>query len=144
MATSENFFWPKWHSFAGYFCFWFFLESVSPKPLIIPLGPFRIFSKIRGEIRNSKFATGVVDTGGAPWLANISANFRKNSKRSKRNTLGLGGNWFMKKTRGKKSRDALLLRVPKSLDFQGPLPPSNCPCTGWCPIDYTQSRVGAF
>jgi hypothetical protein len=25
-----------------------------------------------------KFATGVVDTGGAPWLANISANFRKN------------------------------------------------------------------
>jgi hypothetical protein len=29
-----------------------------------------------------KFATGVVDTGGAPWLAIISANFRKNSKRS--------------------------------------------------------------
>jgi hypothetical protein len=28
----------------------------------------------------SNFATGVVDTGGAPWLANISANFRKNSK----------------------------------------------------------------
>ena len=26
----------------------------------------------------AKFATGVVDTGGAPWLANISANFRKN------------------------------------------------------------------
>jgi hypothetical protein len=25
---------------------------------------------------------GVVDTGGAPLLANISANFRKNSKRS--------------------------------------------------------------
>ncbi len=29
-----------------------------------------------------KFATGVVDTGGAPWLANYSANFWKNSKRS--------------------------------------------------------------
>jgi hypothetical protein len=29
-----------------------------------------------------KFGTGVADTGGAPWLANISANFRKNSKRS--------------------------------------------------------------
>jgi hypothetical protein len=29
-----------------------------------------------------KFATGVVDAGGAPLLANISANFRKNSKRS--------------------------------------------------------------
>ncbi len=27
-----------------------------------------------------QFATGVVDTGGEPSLANISANFRKNSK----------------------------------------------------------------
>jgi hypothetical protein len=25
-----------------------------------------------------QFGTGVVDTGGAPWLANISVNFRKN------------------------------------------------------------------
>ncbi len=56
-----------------------------------------------------KFSTGVVDTGGAPWLANISANFRKNSKRSQWNTLGLGGNWFMKKTRSKKSRDTVPL-----------------------------------
>ena len=30
----------------------------------------------------AKFAAGVVDTVGAPLLANISANFRKNSKRS--------------------------------------------------------------
>jgi hypothetical protein len=29
-----------------------------------------------------KFATVVVDTGGAPLLANISASFRKNAKRS--------------------------------------------------------------
>jgi hypothetical protein len=29
----------------------FFHKSVSPGPLIIPLGPFRIFSKIRGDIR---------------------------------------------------------------------------------------------
>ena len=41
----------------------FFLESVSPKPLIIPLGSFRIFSKIPGDIRSSRFATGVNDTG---------------------------------------------------------------------------------
>ncbi len=40
----------------------------------------------------SKFATVVVDTGGAPLLANISAIFRKNSKRSQWDTLGLGGN----------------------------------------------------
>ncbi len=42
----------------------FFPEPVSPKPLIIPLGPFRIFSKIRWDIRTSRFATGVNDTGG--------------------------------------------------------------------------------
>jgi hypothetical protein len=40
----------------------FFHESVSPQPLSIPLGPFRIFSKIPRDIRSSRFATG--DTGG--------------------------------------------------------------------------------
>ncbi len=51
----------------------FFHESPSPKPLIITLGSFWIFSKIRGDIRKSrctttggKFATGVNDTGGKP------------------------------------------------------------------------------
>jgi hypothetical protein len=38
------------------------------------------------------FAAGVVDTGGVPLLTNISANFRKNSKQSEWDTLGLGGN----------------------------------------------------
>jgi len=42
----------------------FFHESVSPKPLSLPIGPFRIFSKIRGDIRSSRFATGVNNTGG--------------------------------------------------------------------------------
>ncbi len=45
------------------FCFWFFYESVSPQPQSIPLGPFRIFSKIRGDIRKSRCTTGVNDTG---------------------------------------------------------------------------------
>jgi hypothetical protein len=39
-----------------------------------------------------KFATGVVDTGGQPLAANISANFRKNSKRPLWYSQGLGGN----------------------------------------------------
>ncbi len=47
--------------------------------------------------------------GGAPWAANISANFRKNSKRPYWYTQGLGGNWFMKKTRSRKSRDTVPL-----------------------------------
>ncbi len=36
--------------------------------------------------------------------------FEKNLKRSYCNTLGLGGNWFIKKTRSKKSRDTVPLR----------------------------------
>jgi hypothetical protein len=46
------------------FCFRFFHESPSPKPLIITLESFRIFSKIRGDIRKSRCTTGVNDTGG--------------------------------------------------------------------------------
>ena len=41
----------------------FFHESVSPRPPSIPLEPFRIFSKIRGDIRELMFITGVNDTG---------------------------------------------------------------------------------
>ncbi len=149
------------------FCFRFFQESHSPKPLIITIGSFRIFSKIRRDIRKSRcttgvndtgdkfatgindtggkfchqfslccwhrwqiigtisgcrhlkvnlrqkfiymcpllpkgdqikllkffwlrifpFATGVVDTGGKPWAANISAKFQKNLKQSEWNTV---------------------------------------------------------
>jgi hypothetical protein len=36
-----------------------FYESVSPKPLSIPLGPFQIFSKIFGD--SSRMTTGVDD-----------------------------------------------------------------------------------
>ncbi len=50
-------------SVTRFFASGFFLEPVSPKPLIIPLGPFGIFPKIRGDIRSSRFATGVNDTG---------------------------------------------------------------------------------
>ncbi len=45
-----------------------------------------------------------------PWPTNISANFRKNSKRPYWYTQGLGGNWFMKKTRSRKSRGTVPLR----------------------------------
>jgi hypothetical protein len=40
-----------------------FHESVSPKPPIIPLGPFQFLSKIRGDIHSSRCTTVVVDTG---------------------------------------------------------------------------------
>jgi hypothetical protein len=38
------------------------LFSVNHLPPKIPLGSFRIFSKIRGDIRSSRSTTGVVDT----------------------------------------------------------------------------------
>jgi hypothetical protein len=45
------------------FCFWFFFhESVSPQPQSIPLRPFKIFSKIPGDIRESRCTTGINDT----------------------------------------------------------------------------------
>ncbi len=46
------------------FDFCFFHESFSPKPMIIPLGPFQILSKICRDIRSSRCTTGVVDTSG--------------------------------------------------------------------------------
>ncbi len=47
-----------------FFASGFFHQSVSPQPQSIPLGPFRIFLKIRGDIRKSRCTTGVNDTGG--------------------------------------------------------------------------------
>jgi hypothetical protein len=41
-----------------------FHESVCPKTLSIPLGLFRIFSKICRDIRSSRCTTGVIDNGG--------------------------------------------------------------------------------
>jgi hypothetical protein len=47
----------------------------------------------------AKFATSVVDTGGAPCLSNISANIRK---RSYMGYSGAGGKLIHEKTRSKK------------------------------------------
>ncbi len=49
-----------WHVI---FDFMFFLESVSPGSMTTPLGPFRIFLKIREDILEWMFITGVNDTG---------------------------------------------------------------------------------
>ncbi len=47
------------------FCVWFFShELVSPPPQSIPFRLFRIFSKIRGDNRESRCTTGINDTGG--------------------------------------------------------------------------------
>ena len=57
----------------------FFLESVSPKPLIIPLGSFQIYRQFATGVADAggKFATGVVDTGGnfAAGVADTGSKF---------------------------------------------------------------------
>ncbi len=58
----------------------FFHESVSPRPPSIPLGPFLIFSKIRGENDTGEKFIAVIFFSGKHSFANISANFRKNLK----------------------------------------------------------------
>ncbi len=47
-----------------FFASGFFHESPSPKPLKITLGSFRIFSKIREDIRKSRYNTSINDTSG--------------------------------------------------------------------------------
>ncbi len=46
------------------FCFWFFSWISFPPAPSIPFRPYRIFSKIRGDIRESRCTTGINDTGG--------------------------------------------------------------------------------
>ncbi len=60
------------------FDFRFFHELVSPKPLYIPLGPFKFFF-IRGNIRSSRCTTGVIDTGSkfATGIINSVGKFTK-------------------------------------------------------------------
>ncbi len=45
----------------------FFHESVYPGPLSIPLGSFRLFSKIRRDNLEWMFISGVNDTGDKRW-----------------------------------------------------------------------------
>ncbi len=61
----------------------------------------------------AKFATGVFDTGGASLLANISANFRKKSETVLMGYSGAGGKLIHEKTRSKKSRDTVPLKLRK-------------------------------
>jgi hypothetical protein len=64
-----------------FFASGFFHESPSPKPLIITLGSFQIFLKIRGDIRKSRCTTGVNDTDGkfAAGINNTSGKFSTSS-----------------------------------------------------------------
>jgi hypothetical protein len=58
-------------SVTRFFASGFFHESPSLKPMKITLGSFRIFSKIRGDIRKSRCTTGVM-----PPMANKENNIR--------------------------------------------------------------------
>ncbi len=66
------------------------------------------------------YAIGVVDTGGAPWVANISVNYWKNLKWPWWYTQMLAGNWFMKKTRSQKSCDTVPWKCVRGSKFELP------------------------
>ncbi len=66
-----------------FFAFGFFHESVSTQPQSSPLGPFRIFSKIRVDIRKSSCTTGINDTGGKHWEQYQAADTLKWTGRQK-------------------------------------------------------------
>jgi hypothetical protein len=56
------------------------MNQFPPQPQSIPLQPFRIFSKMRGDIRKSRCTTGINDTGGKffhqfCWLVDTSGKF---------------------------------------------------------------------
>ncbi len=108
---------PFMVSAAWYCCHYLPPVSLTPVANLLPVSTTLAKMVEKFADTGGKSATGVVDTGGAPWLANISANFRKNSKRSKWNTLGLGGNWCMNKTRSKKSRDTVPLIYKHTINF---------------------------
>jgi hypothetical protein len=54
-----------WHEI---FDFRFFSWIIVPRAPSIPMGPFRIFSKIHGDIREWMFITGVNDTGDKVYI----------------------------------------------------------------------------
>ncbi len=86
--------WQKWaknknkpiclkDSVTRFFATGLFHESVFPQPQSIPLGPFRIFSKIRGDIRMSRGTTSINDTGRKQWEKNQTADTLKWTWRQK-------------------------------------------------------------
>ncbi len=99
------------------FCFTgFFHATSSPKPLKIILGSFGFLSKIDGDISESRCTTGINDTNGAPWPANISTNFWKNRNGPYGITRSLGetDSW---KTWSRKSRGSVPLILTMAVNL---------------------------
>ncbi len=73
----------------------FFHKSVPPQPHSITLGPFQIFSKIRGDIRKSRCTTGINDTSGkfatATTLPPVSTTLVANFPTSFASVVDTGG-----------------------------------------------------
>ncbi len=64
-----------------------------------------------------KFAVIFTSQDGAPGAVNISANFGKKFETALMVYLGDRGNYFMKKTRSRKSRDTVSLNVGEVYHF---------------------------
>jgi len=87
-----------------------FHESVSHKPLSIPVGPFQIFPKIRGDIHSSRCNTSVVD--------NTSGKWKKSSIRKVLNIF-CGHHWDVEFTLRCKQSDIVPLFLTGVVDTGG-------------------------
>jgi hypothetical protein len=90
-----------------FFASGFFMNHLRLK---IALGSFRIFPEIRRDICRSWCTISINDTGGAPWAANISANFRE--KKIETALIGYSEAWVKlihEKTWRRKSRGTVPL-----------------------------------
>ncbi len=98
------------------FCFLCFDESVSRKSLIIPLGPFRIFRYRRQICRRCRWHRWQINLSLVSLIPVVHLDLRISPRIFEKIWNGLngilwgwGGNWFMEKTRSKKSRDTVPL-----------------------------------
>jgi hypothetical protein len=69
-----------------------FHESVSPQPQSIPLGPFRIFSKIRGDTVFTSHGAPPVSTTPVANLRPVSTTPAANFATSFASAVDIGGN----------------------------------------------------
>ncbi len=76
------------------FCFRFFHESYSHKPLKITWGSFQIFCKIWGDIHKSRCTTRIIDTGGK-FSTSVNETGDKFGQLYQRGVIDTGGKFAM-------------------------------------------------
>jgi hypothetical protein len=115
----------------GIFCFRLLHESPSPKPLIIALGSFRIFSKIHGDIRKSRCTTAVNDTSGKFATGAIAAGIYDTGCKFATNINDTAGKFF----------HLVLLTLVANLPLVSMIPSANLPPVSTMPVTNNWNNI---